>query len=126
MTNSKNQNLTTEKLTFLSNSKTENVSSRTQIMTKPKLWENSKTKIMKKLKKNSNCEKTQTQIVTKLKNSTPDNAISDNTLTNLLVRTTWHLDNPWDVLWAMFCNLAMFNRPGVAGAVLLTASWFIH
>ena len=31
-----------------------------------------------------------------------------------------------DVLRAAFGNLAMFNRPGVAGAVLQTASSFIH
>ena len=29
-------------------------------------------------------------------------------VTNILVRTTWHLDNRWDILRAAFCNLAMF------------------
>ena len=52
------------------------------------------------------------------KNLNPDNSISDKTSKSLLVRTTWHLDNQWDVLWAVFCNLAMFNRPGEAGVVL--------
>ena len=57
--------------------------------------------------KNYNCDKTQSQIVTKLKNSHYDNSISDKTH-SILVRTTWHLDNWWDTLWAAFCDLAMF------------------
>ena len=27
---------------------------------------------------------------------------------SLFIRTTWHFDNWWDVLWAAFCNLAKF------------------
>ena len=26
-----------------------------------------------------------------------------------MVRTTWHLDNWWYILWAVFCNIAMFG-----------------
>ena len=63
---------------------------------KLKLWQNSKTQVvtsqkvkLTKLKKNSNCDKTQ---------------FLTNLLKSLLVKTTWHLDNKWDVLWAAFCD----------------------
>ena len=56
----------------------------------PKLWQNSTTEIMTKLKK--------TQILSK-------RTISDK---SLLLRTTWHLNNRWDVFEAAICNLAMF------------------
>ena len=56
-----------------------------------------------------NCEKNQlklwqnskTQIVTKLRNS--------NFNQSFLVVTTWHLDYQWDVFEAAFCDLAMFS-----------------
>ena len=60
--------------------------------------------------KSSNCDKTQKlklwQLKPKLwKNSNSDSSISDRPL----VRTTWHLDNRVDVLWAAFCcDLAIF------------------
>ena len=56
---------------------------------------------------NSNCDKTQqlklwqnskTQILIK-------RTISDK---SLLLRTTWHLNNRWDVFEAAICDLAMF------------------
>ena len=100
------------------------------------LLQNWKTKIVIKLK-NFNCNKTEkrklrpnsnqslknfrnwnwdknltTQNVTKLNTSTYDKTqnlikrtISDK---NMLLRTTWHLNNQWDVFKAAICNLAMF------------------
>ena len=59
---------------------------------------------MKKLKK-SNCDNSKTQIVTKLTRSNCDKTqFMTNLLKSLLVRTTWHLNNGWDVLWAAFCD----------------------
>ena len=55
-----------------------------------KLWQNFK---------KSNCDKSQ-----KLK--LWQNSIYDESFKESLV--TWHLDNQWDVLWAAFCDLAMF------------------
>ena len=55
--------------------------------------------------------------MTKLTNSNSDqtqkinfwqNVISDKTSNSLLVKTTWLLNNQWDVLGSAFCNLAMF------------------
>ena len=57
---------------------------------KLKLWHNLKIQIATIL--NSNCDKTQ-----KLK-WWQNSKLS-------LVRTTWHLDNQWDLLWAAFSNL---------------------
>ena len=63
--------------------------------------------------KNSNCDKTQKLKLWQLKNSNCDktqnvklwqNSIYDKSLKSLLVRTTWHLDNGCDVLWAAFCD----------------------
>ena len=68
-----------------------------------------KTQIATKLKleQNSKCDKT--QIVTKLKkiklwpNLNYDNLWEEEkTLESLLEQTFWHLDNRWDVLWAVF------------------------
>ena len=59
---------------------------------KLKLWQNSKLK----LRQNS-----KTQILT--------TQFLKNTLKSILVRTALHLDNRWDVLWAAFCDLAMFS-----------------
>ena len=100
-----------------------------EIVTDPKLWENSKSQVVTKLKmwQNSNCDKPQklklwqhlrtqiarrrkiskTQIVTKLKFNWWQHSRLKfwqlnfwQNLNSLLVRTTWHLDNQWDVLWA--------------------------
>ena len=95
---------------------------------KLKSWQNSKTRIVTKLK-NSNCDKTQnsncdknqklklrqnsnsncdnskSQIMTKLKNFNCDKTqFMKNLYKSLLVRTIWHLNNGWDVLWAAFCD----------------------
>ena len=43
----------------------------------------------------------------KLKNSNSDNTQFQN-LKSLLVRTTWHLDNRWDVLWTVICKVFFF------------------
>ena len=69
----------------------------TQIVTKlkKKIKKKSKDKIVIKPK----------QFGTKIKNLNPDNSNWQN---SLLVRTTWHLDYQWNVLWAAFCDLAMF------------------
>ena len=97
---------------------------KTQIVTKLKLWHNS---YCDKKLKNSKCDKT--QMVTKLENSKDDKTqkikLWQNSKTwivtkleiwqilmyegkklkkDLLVRTYWHLDNQWDVLWAAFCD----------------------
>ena len=84
-----------------------------------KLWQNS-TQIVrrKKLKSNqikknsnwdnnSNCEKVKLKLW-QPKNLNSDKSISDKTYNSLLVRTTWHLNNRWDVLWPSFCNLTIF------------------
>ena len=152
--------MTTQKHKLWENSNCKCYNSKTQIVTKPKLWENLKTQVRKKLK-NCNCEeKTQTvtklqnsnfdknlqtqiatklklwekelqthivtkletqkswiatkhknsnfdqphkqEIVTKVKNQIMTNSNEKRTLNCLLVRTTWHLNNRWDVLWAAF------------------------
>ena len=72
-------------------------------MTKHKNWTSNKLKNpnwynTQKLNLWQNIE---TQIVTKLRNSNSDKS-------KLLVRTTWHLYNRWDVLWAAFCDVAIF------------------
>ena len=102
----------------------------TQVVTKFKWWKNfiyDITQIVIKLKicnsncdqtKNSNCEKTQklnlwkknykTQIMTKLKLWQISIFNKKYFKKSLLVRTFWHLDNPWYVLWAAFrdsCNV---------------------
>ena len=73
---------------------------KTQIGTKLKLWQNwncDKTQIVREKIKNLNVTKptlwqnSRTQIVTKLKKG-------------LLVKTFWHLDSRWDDLWAAFCD----------------------
>ena len=74
---------------------------------KHKLWQNSKTQIMTKLKK--------TQIVTKLKNKLWQNSktkivtlvivtLVTVVIVTYLVKTTWLLDNRWNVLGAAFRN----------------------
>ena len=50
---------------------------------------------MTKLKKNSDKTKKTLKFW--------QNSISDTTL-SLLVKATWHLDNPWNLLCAAFCN----------------------
>ena len=71
---------------------------KTQIMTNLKLWPNSKTQNVTNLKKGKlwqNSIYDKTQLMTKLQ-------------TSLLVRTTWHLENRWDDLWAAFCDSCYF------------------
>ena len=98
---SKIQNVTTEKLIFWPNSKTENVTTQQlKLWQNPKLRENSKTQIVKK--HNSNCDNS------KLKSW---QIYFWQNFKSLLVRTTCHFDNWWDVLWSAFCNLAMFLTP---------------
>ena len=102
-----------------------------QIMIKPKNQlgmklkrrQESKTWILTKLRytqlklrlKNLNCDRTWTQIVTKLKlrlwqnlNSKLKTSISDIYQNIILLRTTWHLYDWWHILRAAFCNLVMF------------------
>ena len=98
---------------------------KSQIATKVKNWNSNKLKKGNSNKlKNSSCYKTKKnlivpnskiQIVTKLINSNSDNSktlvltiLNFETKINLLVRTTWHLDNCWDLLWPAFCDLPMF------------------
>ena len=73
-----------------------------------KLWQNSNCDKTK----NTNCDKTN-----KLKLWQKEQInwgkfwqilIYETNLKEYFIRTTWHLDNRWDVLWAAFCNLAMF------------------
>ena len=64
---------------------------------KLKLWQNSN---FNKNLKSYFWQKSKTKSMTKLN-------LWQN-LNGLLVRTTWPLDNRWDVLWAAFWNLAMF------------------
>ena len=92
-------------------------------MTKVKLWHNSscdKNQIVKK--------KTEKLNVTKLENSNYDKTqklkLHDKTwnMTNLklwrkklwkglFMRTFWYFDNPWEVLWAAFCDSRdVFNK----------------
>ena len=77
----------------------------------------------------SNSDKTQIQIVTTLKTHS-DNSISDKTKNSLLVKTTGQLNNRWDVLWAAFCNHAMFEINsyiwGKAGLLLKRTMAFLN
>ena len=95
--------MTTQKLSFWPNSKTEN-------MTKDKL----------KLRQNKNSDKKLSLW------QNPKNPDSDkiqlkswklnfwkNLKKSLLVRTPWHLNNQWDLVGAAFCNLAMFSTVDV-------------
>ena len=86
---------------------------KTQIVTKLKLWEKTQ-----KLKcDNSECDKTRELKLWQLKNSNYDKTLKKSNWDKsqfmntkkklekaLLVRTFWHLDNRWDVLWAAFCD----------------------
>ena len=113
MTNSKNGDKTKKKQLW-QNSKTPIVTklkmwgeknSKTQNVTKLKLWQNSRTQIMTQLKHSKLWQNSETQIVTvleKLQISIYEE--EKKLLKGLLVRTFWHLDNRWDVLWAVFCN----------------------
>ena len=64
---------------------------------KQKLWQHYQTHYWQNLK---------TQILKKKKSTTL--IINFKTKKSLLVKTTWHLDNHWDVLWAALRDLAMF------------------
>ena len=56
---------------------------------------------------NSNCDKTQ-QL--KLRQNSKTQILSKRTISDksLLLKTTWHLENLWDIFEAVICNLAMF------------------
>ena len=94
-----------------------------QIVTNLKFWQNSKCEeeknsikskfdkiqIVTKLE-NSNYDNSKSQLVTKLKKSNCEKKIlkydksqflKKKFWPGLLVRTFWHLDNRWDVLWAI-------------------------
>ena len=70
---------------------------------KLKLWQHlkkhSKTHTVTKL--NLDCDKTKKILFGQY-------STFDKTCKALFVRTTWHLDNRWDVLLAAFCNIVMF------------------
>ena len=85
------QRLKTQIVTTLKNSKCDKIQ-------RLKLWQNSKTLFLIKQKK-SNSDKTK-------KNSSPEK--TQFLTKSLLVRTTRHLENGWDVLGAVVCDLAMF------------------
>ena len=76
---------------------------------KLKLWQNSKTDIVKKKIKNISSDKTK-------KNDSEEEEERKKKLLkkqifwpkDLLVITNWHLDNGWDLLGAPFCDHAMF------------------
>ena len=97
----KNQNFDeTQKLKLWCNSKTQMVIK----LKKIKFWWSSKTQIVMKLK-NSNCDKTQKLKLWQNLNFTKSRFIKKKIfLRGLLVKTFWHLDNWWDVLWATFCD----------------------
>ena len=106
--NSKNQIVTKLKISNCDNTQKLKLgkTSKTQIVTKLKNSNSDKTQILK-LCQNSNCDKTQklklwqnskTQIVTKLKISNCDKT------QKVVIGTTWHLNNRWDVLGAAFCD----------------------
>ena len=93
------------------------------MLTKQKihLWQNSKTQILTKLNI-KNCDQTQklklwqiwtAQMWLNSTNQIVTSQIVTNSVTNqflakcLLLKTTWHLANQWDVLVAAFCDLAM-------------------
>ena len=100
----------THKLKWWLNSKTQIVmklkNSNCEETKKPKFWQNSNCDKTKKLK----CDKI--QIVTKLKKNQIVTKLEwqisiyekKKKLKSLLVRTFWHLDNQWAVLWAAFCD----------------------
>ena len=88
--------------------------------TQPKLWRKKTWKATKlknsnsnQTKKNSNCDNNSNCEKFKLKIVQPENlnsdkSISDKTYNSLLVGTTWHLNNQWDILWPLFCNPTIF------------------
>ena len=91
---------------------------KTQIVTKLNLWKKrnyskcDKTQIRKKVN-NSNCDKTQNSNCDKsqklylwqnLNYNKSQFMRRKNLQKGLLVGTFWHLDNRWDVLWAVLCN----------------------
>ena len=65
-----------------------------------KVWQSLKTQTVTKFN-NLNCDKTQ-QLKLWQNSKTSHKS--------LLLRTTWHLDNWWDVFEAAICDLAMFFR----------------
>ena len=86
------------------------------------MWQSLKTQIVTTLKnqivakfKDLNCDKTQnfssdrTENSNSNKNKKASSEKSQFLTKSLLVRTTWHFDNGWDVLGAAICNLAMFS-----------------
>ena len=94
-------------------------SDKTQIVTSLKLWVKNqklkcdKTWIVTKLE-NSNYDNSKTKIVTKIHklklgqdleyDKSQFMKTKKKLQKSLLVRTYWHLDNWWDVLWAAFCD----------------------
>ena len=69
----------------------------TQNVKKLKLWQNSRSQIVKKKLKNSNIDKTWNLTNLNFRRR-------KKLLTGLLVSTFLHLDNQWYVLWAAFCD----------------------
>ena len=98
--NSKTQNVTKLKSSRCDNCENSNF----DLTQKLKIWNTLKLQLWQ----NPNFEKTQnlncdkTHKLRLLQNSNGDKALK-----TLLIRTTWHLNNRWDILWAAFCNLAM-------------------
>ena len=79
--------------------------------------------------KNSNCDKTQnsncdkTQILKFWQNS-----VYEITLKLYLVRTTWHLDNWWNILKATFYNLTIYHYSALLlnlGNIIFVEHWVL-
>ena len=77
---------------------------KTQIVRKEKIKRSKCVKTKKKLQ-NSRIQIITTQKI-KLwqKSKSQTQFIKKKTWKGLIVRTVWHIDNWWDVLWAAFCN----------------------
>ena len=100
----------TQKLKWCKNWKTQNVRKKSKCdeTQQLKMWQNS-TKKGDKTKKGL---KTKILTTNWLKKK----------IAKLLVLTTWHLDYPWDVFEAAFCNLAMFLINGCTRGILTIRS----
>ena len=103
---------------------------KTQIVTKLKLWQNSKcdkSQIVTEFE-NLNCNKTQKlklwQNLKYGKSQFKKKKKKKNFKNVFLVRTFWHLDNRWDVLWAAFCDSHNVFPPPFPKLVLGTTSLF--
>ena len=97
------QNCICDKFKFWQNSKCEEKKEKNSKCNKIQLWQDLRTQIWQnsKLKLWQNSK---TQIETKLAIGQISIFEEKQDWKGIPVKTFWHLDNRWDVLWAAFCN----------------------